>query len=110
MDRGLAYGCTRVVRRAFLCAPLLVMANAAAAAPPGINAPIPKEPAPLARTLVETTADLEKAIGSWNPKSIAAPQSVVLLALYQQRIYRLLTRDSSLATRTLTLVPRDLQQ
>ena len=62
----------------------------------------------MARTLVQTTADLEKAIGDWNPKSAAAPQPVVLQALYQQRIYRLLTRDPSLATRTLALVPRDL--
>ena len=33
---------------------------------------------------------------------------MVLQALYQQRIYRLLTRDARLATRTLALVPRDL--
>jgi membrane-bound lytic murein transglycosylase B len=98
------------VRRALLCAPLLVVANAAAAASPGLKTPIPKEPAPLASTLLQTTADLEKAIGNWNPKTTAAPRSVVLLALYQQRIYRLLTRDSSLATRTLALVPRDLQK
>jgi hypothetical protein len=75
-----------------------------------VNAPVPKEPAPLGHTLVQTTADLEKAIGDWNPKTTAAPQSVVLLALYQQRIYRLLMRDSSLATRALALVPRDLQK
>ena len=92
----------------FLCA--LLVAGSAAAAPPGVNAPIPREPAPLARTLVQTTADLEKAIGDWNPKSAAPPQPVVLQALYQQRIYRLLTRDSSLATRTLALVPRGLRK
>lgn len=100
---------TRSPRRwASLCA--LVFVASAAAAPPSVNAPIPKEPAPLGHTLVQTTADLEKAIGDWNPKTTAAPQSVVLLALYQQRIYRLLTRDSNLATRTLALVPRDLQK
>jgi membrane-bound lytic murein transglycosylase B len=87
----------------------LVVSNAAAA-PPSVSAPIPTEPAPLARTLARTTADLEKAIGDWNPKTTAAPQSVVLLALYQQRIYRLLTRDASLATGALALVPRDLQK
>ena len=75
-----------------------------------MNAPIPKEPAALARTLVQTTTDLEKAIGDWNPKSAAAPQPIVLQALYQQRIYRLLTRDSSLAARTLALAPRDLRK
>ncbi|HEX9378335.1 MAG TPA: lytic murein transglycosylase [Gaiellaceae bacterium] len=84
------------------------MVGSAAAAPPGVNAPIPTEPEPLARTLVQTTADLEQAIGYWNPKSIDAPQPVVLQALYQQRIYRLLTRDARLATRTLALVPKDL--
>jgi soluble lytic murein transglycosylase-like protein len=84
--------------------------GSAAAAPPGVNAPIPIEPAPLASTLARTTAGLEKAIGNWNPKNTAAPQPVVLLALYQQRIYRLLTRDASLAAHTLALVPRDLQK
>jgi membrane-bound lytic murein transglycosylase B len=96
------------LRRASLCA--LVLVASAAAAPPGVNAPIPIEPAPLASTLARTTAGLEKAIGNWNPKNTAAPQPVVLLALYQQRIYRLLTRDSSLAAHTLALVPRDLQK
>jgi membrane-bound lytic murein transglycosylase B len=90
----------------FLCA--LLVAGSAAAAPPTVNAPIPTEPAALARTLVQTTADLEQAISDWSPKSAAAPQLVVLQALYQQRIYRLLTRNSRLATHTLALVPQDL--
>jgi len=85
-----------------------MVAGGAAAAPPSVNAPIPREPAPLARTLVQTTADLEQAIGDWNPKSTASPQPVVLQALYQQRIYRLLTRDPSLAKHCLKLVPQDL--
>jgi soluble lytic murein transglycosylase-like protein len=63
---------------------------------------------PLARALAQTTVELEQAIGRWIPKSADAPQPVVLHALYEQRIYRLLTRDPSLATRTLALVPRDL--
>jgi soluble lytic murein transglycosylase-like protein len=63
---------------------------------------------PLARALAQTTVELEQAIGRWTPKSADAPQPVVLHALYEQRIYRLLTRDPSLATRTLALVPRDL--
>jgi membrane-bound lytic murein transglycosylase B len=86
---------------------LVAIANAAAA-PPSVNAPIPKEPAPLARKLAQTTTDLEQAIGNWKPKDTAAPQPVVLHALYQQRIYRFLTRDSRLATRTLALVGPDL--
>jgi membrane-bound lytic murein transglycosylase B len=90
----------------FLCA--LVVAGSAAAAPPGVNAPLPKEPAPLAGALVQTTSDLEQAIGSWNPKTAPAPAAVVLYALFQQRLYRLLTRDLQLAKRTLALVPQDL--
>lgn len=64
----------------------------------------------MARTLARTTADLEQAIGNWNPKSADAPEPLVLQALYQQRIYRLLTRDSGLAAQTLALVPRDLRK
>jgi soluble lytic murein transglycosylase-like protein len=45
---------------------------------------------------------------NWNPKSDAAPEPLVLQALYQQRLYRLLTRDPRLAARTLPLLPRDL--
>ena len=90
----------------FLCA--LLIAGSAAAAPPSVNAPIPREPAHLAAKLVQTTAELEQAIGMWIPKSADAPRPVVLQALYQQRIYRLLTGNSRLATRTLALVPRDL--
>jgi membrane-bound lytic murein transglycosylase B len=90
----------------FLCA--LLVAGSAAAGPPGANAPIPKEPAPLAAALAQTTRELEQAIESWTPKSADAPQGVVMQALYQQRVYRLLTRDPRLATRTLALVPQDL--
>jgi membrane-bound lytic murein transglycosylase B len=104
---GLLTRSPRIARAsAFFCA--LVAVGSAAAAPPSVNAPIPTDPEPLARTLVQTTPDLEEAIGDWNPKSIAAPRAVVLQALYQQRIYGLLTRDGRLATRTLALLPRDL--
>jgi len=106
---GLLTRSPRIARASALFCALVVVVGAAAA-PPSDNAPIPTEPEPLARTLVQTTAALEQAIGDWNPKSTAAPQAVVLQALYQQRIYRLLTRDSGLATRTLALVPRDLAE
>jgi membrane-bound lytic murein transglycosylase B len=85
-----------------------VVVSNAAAAPPSVKAPIPSEPVPLARALAQTTAELEQAIGSWIPKSADAPDSVVLHALYEQRIYRLLAHDSRLAKRTLALVPREL--
>jgi membrane-bound lytic murein transglycosylase B len=99
---------TRSPRLPRACLSALIVAGSAAAAPPAVNAPIPTEPAPLARTLAQTTAKLEQAIGSWIPKSADPPQPVIRQALYQQRIYRLLTRNSGLAKRTLALVPRDL--
>ena len=95
------------LRRASLCA-LLFVSTAAADAPPAVDAPIPKEPAPLARALVQTTADLEQAIRQHVPITATGPADVVLHALYQQRIYRLLVRDSGLASPTLALLPPSL--
>jgi membrane-bound lytic murein transglycosylase B len=57
---------------------------------------------------VQTTARLRGAIDKWSPKTDAAPKDVVLYALYQQRIYRLLAREKRLADVTLKRVPRDL--
>jgi Transglycosylase SLT domain len=66
---------------------------------------IPRDPAALARDLVTTTFALRDAIDAWteaaDPSSGGAPQEVVLLGLYQQRIYRLLARNESLYERTL---------
>jgi hypothetical protein len=71
--------------------------------------PISRDAAGLAATLAGTTARLEAAIDRWvaggNPARGAAPRDVTLLALYQQRIYRLLTREESLAERTLRRLP-----
>ena len=71
-----------------------------------MDAPVPREPPALARTIVRTEADLRQAIRDWIPARSAPPQSVTLHALYQQRIYRVLARDPRLATRTLRLLPR----
>jgi hypothetical protein len=92
--------------RASLC-PLLLIGSAAASPPP-VDAPIPKEPLPLSQALARTTTELERAITDWVPKSVPLPEAVALQALYQQRIYRLLSRDSHLATGTLVLLPRNL--
>ncbi|MFL6010708.1 MAG: transglycosylase SLT domain-containing protein [Gaiellaceae bacterium] len=54
--------------------------------------------------LTQTQADLRTAIVRWSPKSGAAPRDVVLLALYQQRIYRVLARDAALGDRALRLL------
>src|SRR6185436_15494963 len=72
-----------------------------ALAAPGPQAPISREPAQLAITLQRTTDALRQAIRAWPDKSSAAPNDVTLLALYQQRIYRLLVRNAGLARATL---------
>jgi membrane-bound lytic murein transglycosylase B len=79
----------------------------------GLAAPAPKEAIPrdppaLARTLVATTNDLRAAIDRWRPKSASPTDDVVLLALYQQRIYRLLGRSAQLSRATVKLLPRKL--
>ena len=93
-----------------LCAALLAFAVApeAAGATPSPGAPIPRDPPALAQTLTATTAELHAAIRRWSPKSSAAPAEVQLLALHEQRIYRLLTRDERLARLTLPRLPRAL--
>jgi soluble lytic murein transglycosylase-like protein len=76
---------------------------------PAPDRPIPEKPRALAGTLVTTNRDLLDAIGRWvgaaGPSPARPPSTVVLLALYQQRIYRLLARDETLARRTLELLP-----
>jgi soluble lytic murein transglycosylase-like protein len=79
-----------------------------ARASPAPNESIPRDPPTLARTLVSTTNDLRAAIARWRPKSSAAPDDVVLLALYQQRMYRVLGANARLSHATVKLLPRDL--
>jgi membrane-bound lytic murein transglycosylase B len=81
----------------------LVVAALVAAGPPP-DTPIPRGPAPLAATLVRTTATLRAAVADW--KTTQAPSlNVTLPALYQQRIVRLLARDAVLAQRVLPRLP-----
>src|SRR5439155_25258161 len=84
----------------------LLVPVAPAAPPP--NAPIPRKPVELARMLATTTDELRATIDRWRPKTSATPDDVVLLALYQQRIYRLLGRDAPLSRGTLRLLPMRL--
>jgi membrane-bound lytic murein transglycosylase B len=95
----------RLALAAFAAALLLVSTGQAAPAP---NEPIPHDPPTLARTLAATTNDLRAAINRWRPKSSTAPDEVVLLALYQQRIYRVLAANARLSRATVELLPRDL--
>jgi membrane-bound lytic murein transglycosylase B len=87
---------------------LALLASAALAGPPSPNAPIPRRPGALATSLVQTTSALRGEIAKWSPKTSTAPRDVVLYALYQQRIYRLLARERRLADATLARVPRNL--
>jgi soluble lytic murein transglycosylase-like protein len=88
-------------------------------APPAVSAPlpapnaaIPREPRRLAHTLLVTTRDLHRAIDRWrdegDPSVGGPPREVELLALYHQRIYRLLRREERLARAVLVLLPSGL--
>jgi membrane-bound lytic murein transglycosylase B len=110
---GLLTRSPRVARASLLGAAVCIACSsvATATAAPSPSQPIPHAPPALARALVTTTADLSAAIGRWRPKSSAPPSDVVLLALYQQRIYRLLARETQhVADRTVRLLPSTLSR
>jgi hypothetical protein len=73
--------------------------------PPAPDEPIPTDPKELAAQLTTTGDELDAAIDRWveggDPAKGEPPQDVVLLALYQQRMYRYLVRHSGLADRTI---------
>ena len=75
---------------------------------PPPDRPIPPDPAGVARALTETTEELHRAVDAWttggHPTRGGAPDDVVLLALYQQRMYRFLARHHALADLTLRLL------
>jgi hypothetical protein len=102
---------------------MLVVAGfggAPATAPPSAESPllpapgaaIPREPKLLAHALLVTTRDLDDAIDGWrragNPSKGAPPRDVELLALYHQRIYRLLRSNDALARAVFRLLPSGL--
>jgi soluble lytic murein transglycosylase-like protein len=72
------------------------------------DAPLPRGSERAAVALTETTAALNAAIGKWLPARGSPPNDVVLHALYQQRLYRLLARDARLAKATLMRLPEPL--
>jgi hypothetical protein len=63
---------------------------------PAPNAPIPRVPAALVRTLEQTERRLDGAIVTWNTGEPPS-RAVTLLALYEQRTIRLLAADKKLA-------------
>jgi membrane-bound lytic murein transglycosylase B len=89
-------------------ASLLVTAFALAP-PPAPDTTLPQQPALVAKSLIQTDVDLRAAIARWTPKSAPAPRDLVLYALYQQRLYRLLARDTKLAAATSPALPPRLR-
>jgi soluble lytic murein transglycosylase-like protein len=87
---------------------IVVVIGAVAASPraaQGPHAPIPREPAALARALVSTKTELARAIDAWRAGGEPrAPDSVTLDALYDQRIELLLAERQHLAHATLQRV------
>jgi soluble lytic murein transglycosylase-like protein len=83
----------------------------AGASPPPPDAPLPTKPLTLASALTDTTTSLRGAIDAWRAAGAAspAPDDLVLLALYQQRLTRLLARRPQLAGVTLPLLPSKLR-
>jgi hypothetical protein len=79
---------------------------------PAPNAAIPSEPERLAHALLVTTSRLDETIDRWrregNPSKGAPPRDVELLALYHQRIYRLLRVNDALARAVFKLLPSGL--
>ena len=70
---------------------------------------MPHDASRLATALADTTRALNSAIDRWrstgNPSRGAPPREVTLLALYQQRIYRVLSRKPRLARAVVARLP-----
>ncbi|MGW5261883.1 lytic murein transglycosylase [Microbispora sp. NPDC004025] len=80
---------------------------------PDLPAPdeaVPKDPARLAEALTRTAGRLRDAIDDWrrtgDPAKGEAPESVVLLSLYEQRMYRYLARNPKVASRAYGKLPK----
>jgi membrane-bound lytic murein transglycosylase B len=80
---------------------------------PAPSAPLPQEPAAVARALERTTLELHEAIDDWQagPRAAGqAPHSVTLWALYQQRLFLELTYDADLGRRARPLLAREARE
>ena len=84
--------------------------SAPVAWPPPPNAPIPTDPEVVASTLRRADADLGRALPPWagGPRTAHPPADVVLLALYEQRVYGTLADRPALARRVVAELPSDL--
>src|SRR5712691_4790100 len=85
-----------------LVAALVLAATAAAAPlPPQPNAALPTDPTGVARSLEETSVALHAGIDVWRAHGgTNPPTDVTLYALYEQRLYRMLSTKSALASAT----------
>jgi soluble lytic murein transglycosylase-like protein len=97
---------------AALAALLAVVAVPALARVPRLDQPVPSQPAPLARALAVTSAGLDHAVDRWradgDPSVGGPPREVLLHALYQQRILRMLARRPELADAVAARLPARL--
>ena len=93
------------MHRATLVGIAAIVVAASARAAPGPHAPIPREPAALARALVSTKTELAREIDAWRASAESrTPDEVTLDALYDQRIELLLAERQGLARATLQRV------
>jgi hypothetical protein len=76
--------------------------------PPAPAEPIPRDPAALAGSLTATTRELRREIEAWGGAG-ATPEPVTLPALYQQRMYRLISRKHALGNAVLRELPADVR-
>ena len=95
---------------AALAATVIAALGGLGAAPlPAPDAAIPSDPTRLAAALMQTDGRLGPAIDRWvGSGSSAVPTDVTLLALYEQRIYRRLARNRTLASATIERLPPGL--
>src|SRR5215207_808693 len=81
---------------------------------PRPDAPLPRDPGELAAALASSSIALDAAIDRWRtegePSSGRPPSDVSLLALHQQRIYRLLGPRPALARATVDRLPMTLRR
>jgi Transglycosylase SLT domain len=75
---------------------------------PAPDAPLPRTADAIATTLGCTTRRLRVAIGRWDTTG-AVPRDVTLLALYQQRMLRLMTARRALGDATLARLAPDVR-
>jgi membrane-bound lytic murein transglycosylase B len=107
---------SRAARTASLPAVAVVMLFAlvvlwAGDAPPPPDEPVPRDPSQLAARLETTTRDLHEAIDRWRATTRATtPQDVTLDALYQQRVYIVLSANARLSRAVLGRLPTRLER